>query len=371
MVDYRVPGHEAPVVTSNLLNAMQLPSTPGERYTVDLGPVLPVSIQGNYLFSVMADPDGNGNFYACLSEGTTDGDAGLRCIYACLDEVREAAMAGTVGGAGAGLELELTLRPQASKRFSASDRRSGMQRAVEKWNRPDADQMSRVKRGLDDLRATVARAVDKATERGERLEQILAQAEDIAEGAAAFNEGAQQARWKMWLRDQKWKCMVAGALAVLLLLVVAAAGGFSSDGEAGSSTSSDQHAMIGRYPGYAGPLSPAGRVDVEPAGSSAIRVSFNLSGLEPSVSGGLHIHSGTSCASASEVGGHYYDPRAVATDPWTTTYTSDGDGKAVGSFVVTTGYSAEEDNGHAVVVHAQDGSVRIGCGVLGHNHTAR
>lgn len=54
-------------------------------------------------------------------------------------------------------------------------------------------------------------------------------------------------------------------------------------------------------------------------------------------------------------------------DPWVTefgsVYNSDEDGEAKDEFTVDSGYGYEENNGHAVVVHAQDGS-RVGCGVL-------
>ena len=32
---------------------------------------------------------------------------------------------------------------------------------------------------------------------------------------------------------------------------------------------------------------------------------------------GLHIHTGTSCASADKVGGHYWNTNTLVPDPWT------------------------------------------------------
>ena len=46
----------------------------------------------------------------------------------------------------------------------------------------------------------------------------------------------------------------------------------------------------------------------------------------------FHIHSGVSCATTSDPGGHYYDASSdddyMSSDPWTTTYTSDASGAA-------------------------------------------
>jgi Cu/Zn superoxide dismutase len=76
---------------------------------------------------------------------------------------------------------------------------------------------------------------------------------------------------------------------------------------------------------------------------------------------GLHVHSGISCTNSTTQGGHFY---STASDPWTTTgyLTTDADGSS-GMFFdcVSTGESDME--GHAFVVHADNGS-RVSCGLL-------
>ena len=92
---------------------------------------------------------------------------------------------------------------------------------------------------------------------------------------------------------------------------------------------------------------------------------FKLKGLESSIIGGTHIHTGTTCNDAALVGGHYWNGQNP--DPWTNAngaiYTSNAQGKALGSFKLNNGLSYDENNNHAVVVHAANGS-RVGCGVL-------
>ncbi|KAH8050002.1 hypothetical protein JL720_15471 [Aureococcus anophagefferens] len=123
-----------------------------------------------------------------------------------------------------------------------------------------------------------------------------------------------------------------------------------------------QVASIGAYPGYAGDLAVSGVVVVSET-DGGIEMTGTLTGLEASVTGGYHIHSGTTCASADDVGGHYFE--GMADDPWTTNYESDSVGVSQTSlslddFTLDGAYPVA---GRAVVIHAADGT-RIGCGVL-------
>ena len=124
-------------------------------------------------------------------------------------------------------------------------------------------------------------------------------------------------------------------------------------------------AALGAYPGYTGDST----LELHnlffaylPDGTTSVSYNIAVGASEASASGGLHVHSGMSCADSGTVGGHYYDDSWRA-DPWGTTWASDATGGAAGSFVIDTGYGASENLGHAVVVHASDGT-RIACGVL-------
>ena len=61
--------------------------------------------------------------------------------------------------------------------------------------------------------------------------------------------------------------------------------------------------------------------------ASSVHFKGMLVGLEPSVTGGWHVHTGYSCEDTAAVGGHYFD--GLTPDPWTvanTNYQSDEDG---------------------------------------------
>ena len=132
------------------------------------------------------------------------------------------------------------------------------------------------------------------------------------------------------------------------------------------------------YPGYTGALTAvlSSSLTFEVKSDGSLLVSYDVQFTEANAAGGLHIHSGTTCADAALVGGHYFSTNV---DPWTTTWQSDITGAATGVFTVNSGVGYADNIGHAVVLHAADGS-RIACGVLqeatkadkhaGHNHTA-
>ena len=114
-------------------------------------------------------------------------------------------------------------------------------------------------------------------------------------------------------------------------------------------------ATMGAYPGSS-VVPPSGTVIVTAVSDGLIRISANLQGLPPSSSGGIHIHTGTTCDTAANVGGHYWTP-ASNPDPWTTTmWTSNDAGAATAEFTVSTGYPLASNYGHAVVLHANDGA---------------
>ena len=104
-------------------------------------------------------------------------------------------------------------------------------------------------------------------------------------------------------------------------------------------------------------------------------VGYHLQGLETEATGGLHIHSGTSCQDTASQGGHYYSTEVYpdpTTEPWTaTTYTTGANGQAHGSFRVLPGVSmasvainTKATGTNKVLVLHNSAGVRIACGVL-------
>jgi hypothetical protein len=126
-------------------------------------------------------------------------------------------------------------------------------------------------------------------------------------------------------------------------------------------------AEMGLYPNYTGDLEAEGEVTVTFNDDHTFQFRFDIKGLEADcVDCGIHIHTGTSCATHEEVSGHYWNTDVVR-DLWTAAggavYNTDEKGKDKGSYNLYNGYGVVENNHHAVVIHLQDGT-RAACGVL-------
>ena len=155
-------------------------------------------------------------------------------------------------------------------------------------------------------------------------------------------------------------------------------------------------ATIGQYPGAANsPVSGSVTVVANADNSGILFEAFledvSGTGMVENATGGVHIHTGTSCASADEVGGHFFlipytaPERSAGPDVWANVeYYTDGAGcvnPQIDNLEVTGLYydaDASEDDppaitdatgadmnvaGHAVVLHDTDGAI-AGCGVI-------
>merc|ERR1712060_192920 len=82
---------------------------------------------------------------------------------------------------------------------------------------------------------------------------------------------------------------------------------------------------------------------------------------------GIHVHTGTSCDSAAEVGGHYYSD-SLSSDPWAPVVyvaSTDGTSQEHQGVQVVTGLSNGDITGRVMVVHALADGARIACAVIG------
>ena len=133
---------------------------------------------------------------------------------------------------------------------------------------------------------------------------------------------------------------------------------------------------LGAYPGYSGDYASSivGTITVSET-STGIKIEGHIGGTEPSVTAGVHVHSGYTCDETADatgvatndasVGGHLYD--MMDDDPWDTTYDSDSNGFATVDLELA-GFSVQSSLGlptayRTFVVHTTD--AKIGCGIVG------
>jgi len=168
------------------------------------------------------------------------------------------------------------------------------------------------------------------------------------------------------------RCTTVAQLAVAAVSFGASAAQIAdSFGASAAQVAEIFEAVLEAYPEYSGSLSTGGKVVISQGGSGASAaqvLGWKLDGADIQGCGtgvpdaanacGVHIHSGTTCSHASEVGGHYWVEGSD--DPWRNVAYLTATG--VTSAVVT-GASAEEIQGRVIVVHDSAGN-RISCGVI-------
>jgi len=139
--------------------------------------------------------------------------------------------------------------------------------------------------------------------------------------------------------------------------------------------------------GNVGPYSPTtvtGPVTASTTEDGELELTWDLSGLEPNASGGIHVHYGTTCESEVTVkgdaptganAGHYYFPPAAGdnVDPWANVKWGSNDaGNAYGSVRISKyalgpgkayGLPANSAYNRVVIVHNAAGG-KVGCGLL-------
>ena len=114
---------------------------------------------------------------------------------------------------------------------------------------------------------------------------------------------------------------------------------------------------------------------------------MDVANLRPGISGaitggGVHVHNGTSCASSTDQGGHYWKPSRFGVkkdgDPWYpqnkgiaptgTWFNTNTMGKAEREFRFNQGYGYDNTVGKVIVIHDANttagGYKRIACGKL-------
>ena len=107
------------------------------------------------------------------------------------------------------------------------------------------------------------------------------------------------------------------------------------------------------------------KVSISQVSKTTVRLTYAIQGVGIADGRyGVHIHTGTTCASAAAAGGHMWAPSS-APDPWalsSSTYTMVNN-VAVGSFDLDMGYSLMSVEGRVVVIHASNGD-KIACSPL-------
>jgi len=128
------------------------------------------------------------------------------------------------------------------------------------------------------------------------------------------------------------------------------------------------------YPGYTGNLSVAGTVNIASSGVVSQVLTWDLTGVDTDCTAGagddvangcgIHVHAGSTCDVAADVGGHFYSS-SLGSDPWADiAYVADNSGASMGAAEVVTGTTLADQVGKAFVVHELTGGGRVACSIV-------
>jgi len=128
------------------------------------------------------------------------------------------------------------------------------------------------------------------------------------------------------------------------------------------------------YPGYTGNLSVAGTVNIASSGVVSQVLTWDLTGVDTDCTAGagddvangcgIHVHGGSTCDVAADVGGHFYSSN-LGSDPWADiAYVADNSGASMGAAEVVTGSTLADQVGKAFVVHELTDGGRVACSIV-------
>jgi len=88
------------------------------------------------------------------------------------------------------------------------------------------DKVALVNQQVQDLKVTVHQNIDKAIQRGERLDELEEKADRLQNHAMKFQKGATELKWQMCFKNWKYGLIIFLLLVGLILLLVWVGGGF-------------------------------------------------------------------------------------------------------------------------------------------------
>ncbi|KAI8065772.1 synaptobrevin-domain-containing protein [Gongronella butleri] len=103
---------------------------------------------------------------------------------------------------------------------------------------PGGSKTAHVQQQVDDVVNIMQQNIDKAMNRGERLDDLQNKTEDLNATSSQFRRGANQVRKRMWWKDCKWKIIIALTVIIILAVIIGSIAGTQANKNDNSSSSS-------------------------------------------------------------------------------------------------------------------------------------
>lgn len=161
-------------------------------------------VSGSYHFHVIVD---DGLIYLCMA----DEDFGKRRPYAFLEEIRQRF-------------VNSSLKQRALTAYAYEFRRdfgqvlSSQMTLFSDPSHDETDQISKVRREVNEVKDVMTQNIEKVLERGEKIDVLVGKAEELDHSSQVFHSQSSRLRQKMWWQNKKM-CLI---LIFVLLVVIAA-----------------------------------------------------------------------------------------------------------------------------------------------------
>ncbi|KAG1446073.1 hypothetical protein G6F56_009694 [Rhizopus delemar] len=84
----------------------------------------------------------------------------------------------------------------------------------------NTNKTTQVQHQVDEVVGIMQQNIDKAMQRGERIDDLRGRTEDLQGTAGHFRRGANQVRKRMWWKDLKWKIVIAIVIIAILGIII-------------------------------------------------------------------------------------------------------------------------------------------------------
>lgn len=87
-------------------------------------------------------------------------------------------------------------------------------------NNPAADNVSRVRGEIDEVKGIMVSNIEKVIDRGEKIDLLVGKTESLNQQAFKFKKQSGSLRRAMWLKNMKLNCMIFMIILVLIFILV-------------------------------------------------------------------------------------------------------------------------------------------------------
>lgn len=165
-----------------------------------------------YMIAVLSDENGSDLCAVCIVSGRTIQNIGA--VFSCLEEMKE--------------RFDMALEEDGGDADSLLAGNSGqvsrdVASLVAKYNDPNVETIQKLKNQMKDVQASLSSAIAVLMLRGDKLNELLDNAEDLAKKAGDIEVVGRQLYCKMLWRYWKWVLMIVLGLLIFIGIVVAIA----------------------------------------------------------------------------------------------------------------------------------------------------